>query len=240
MTPKRMSWIWLPILAASVSLPAAADPIPNPNPGPIPGHYCPGTDILLVAAEEISASLDLAMRSRTALIDNDLPTAIKDINSSGTALHLAASRGAAARTTLLIDTVIQTKTGDDYTQMLAWFPLLHTSLLTLPDDATVRAAGDRIGHAEDILQGDEDGDPVAPLKEARDMLTCDGLDIPLKDAIQAQETLSKQFSPKTKTSDYDKLIDSLRRALAYTLGKGEKKIYESDFKHIPRKASPGV
>ena len=231
-TPKHMSWIWLPILAASFSLPAAADPSP--------GHYCPGTDILLVAAEEISTSLDLAMRSRTALINNDLPTAINDINSSGTALHLATSRGAAARTTLLIDTVIQTKTGDDYPQMLAWFPLLHTSLLTLPDDETVRAAGDLIGRAEDILQGDEEGDPVAPLNNARDMLTCDGLDIPLKDAILAQETLSKQLNPKTKTGDYDKLIDSLRRALAYTLGKGEKKIYESDFKHIPRKAPPRV
>ena len=231
-TPKRMSWIWLPILAASFSLPAAADPKP--------GQYCPGTDILLVAAEELSASLDLAMRSRTALIDHDLQTAIKDISSSGTALHLAASRGAAARTTLLIDTVIQTKTGDNYPEMLAWFPLLHTSLLTLPDDATVRATGDLIGRAEDILQGDEEGDPVGPLKEARHMLTCDGLDIPLKDAMQAQETLMKQLGPNTKTKDYDTLIDSLRRALAYTLGKGEKKIYESDFKHIPRKASPGA
>jgi hypothetical protein len=231
-TYKRMSWTGLLVLAASFSLPAAA--------APKPGHYCPGTDILLVAAEEISASLDLAMRSRTALINNDLPTAIHDINSSGTALRLAASRGAAARTTLLIDTVIQTKTGDDYPQMLAWFPLLHTSLLTLPDDAAVRAAGDRIGRSEDILQGDEDGDAVAPLKEARDMLTCDGLDIPLKDAMQAQETLSKHLNPKTKTSDYDTLIDSMRRALAYTLGKGEKKIYKSDLPQSPRLHSPHV
>ena len=231
-TTKRMSWTGILILAASFSLPAAA--------APKPGHYCPSTDILLIAAEEISVSLDLAMQSRTALINNDLPAAIHDINSSGTALHLAASRGAAARTTLLIDTVIQTKTGDDYTQMLAWFPLLHTSLLTLPDDATVRAVGDRIGHAEDILQGDEDGDPVAPLKEARDLLTCDGLDIPLKDAMQAQEALSKQLNPKTKTSDYDTLIDSIRRALTYTLGKGEKKIYKSDLENVPRIPSPRV
>ena len=231
-TSKRRPSLRLLVLAASFSLPAAA--------APTPGHYCPGTDILLVAAEEISASLDLAMRSRTALINNDLPTAIHDISSSGTALHLAASRGAAARTTLLIDSVIQTKTGDDYPQMLAWFPLLHTSFLTLPDDPTVRAAGDRIGHAEDILQGDEDGDPVAPLKEARDMLTCDGVDIPLKDAIQAQEALSKQLNPKTKTNAYDKLLDSLRRALAYTLGKGEKRIYKSDLQRIPRPPSPHV
>lgn len=225
-----MSWIGLTVLAASFSLPAAA--------APKPGHYCPGTDVELVVAEEISTSLDLVMQSRTAMINNDLTASISELTASGTALHLAASRGAAARTTLLIDAVIQSKTGDDYPKMLAWFPLLHASLLTLPDDPTVRATGDLIGHAEDILQGDEDGDPVESLKKARDMLSCDGLDIPLADAIQAENTLSKNLSRKTTIDDYDTLVDSLRRALVYTLGNGEKKIYQSDLKRIRRKGSP--
>jgi hypothetical protein len=209
-TGRRLVSACIPFLAFWLSMPATAD-------SPKPGGYCPGTDILLVSAEELSASLDQAMRSRTALINKDQTTAFGELTSAGATLHLAASRGAAARTILLIDAVIQARAGEDYAQTLAWFPLLQASLLTLPDDATARAAGDLIGGAEGILQGDKDGDPVAPLKEARHMLACDGLDIPLRNAMEAQENLLKQLSQNTKTSAYDTLMESLRSALAYAL-----------------------
>ncbi|MGW8228927.1 MAG: hypothetical protein ACWGOW_08500, partial [Gammaproteobacteria bacterium] len=109
-----------------------------------------------------------------------------------------------------------------YAQLLAWFPLLQTSLLTLPNDATVSAAEESIGRAEDIMQGDKDGDAMQSLKEARHMLACDGLDIPLQEAMQAQDVLMKQLNQNTKNIAYDNLRDALRNALAYTLKNSEK------------------
>jgi len=213
---KRLAWVPLLMLSFSISV-AAATPAASPK----PGGYCPAPDILLVTAEELSASLDLAMGSRAALLHKDQVTASSELTSVGTTLHLAASRGEAARTILLIDAIIQAKTADDYAQMLAWFPLLQTSLLTLPDDATVSAASDWVGDAEDILRGEKEGDPETSLKEARHMLACDGLDIPLQQAIAAQGKLMKQLSKNTKNSGYDSLLNSLRSALAYTLGNSE-------------------
>ena len=215
-TGKHLLWACIPFLLLSFSMPASAATLPKP------GSYCPGKDILLVAAEELSASLDLVMRSRAALINKNKTMAISALTSAGTTIHLAASRGAAARTILLIDAIIQARTSEDYAQTLPWFPLLYTSLLTLPDDVTVSAVNDLIGRAEGIMKGEKDGDPVKPLREARDLLACDDLDIPLKEAIEAQEKLMKQLGQHTKNNAYDTLIDSLRRALAYTLGNSAK------------------
>ncbi|VAW78109.1 hypothetical protein MNBD_GAMMA15-472 [hydrothermal vent metagenome] len=207
----------LAFLVLSLSFPAVAEITPKP------GSYCPGKDILLVVAEELSASLNLSMHSRTALINKDQITAINTLDSAGTTLRLAASRGAAARTTLLIDSIIEAGPGESYAQMLSWFPLLHTSLLTLPDDATASAAENLIGRAEDSMQTENGKNPVKLLREARHLLTCDGLDIPLQAAIQAQIKLMKQLVPRTpaKNSDYDALFDSLRNALTYTLNNSQ-------------------
>jgi hypothetical protein len=218
---KRLLWACIPFLALlSLSMPTAAATYAG---SPKLGTYCPGTDTQLVVAEELSASLDLAMRSRAALINSDPATAVSELASAGTTLHLAASRGAASRTTMLIDAIIEAKSGEDYARMLAWFPLLQTSLLTLPDDATVSAANDLIGRAEDIMQRAGNGNPLQLLREARHMLACDGLDIPLQEAMQAQDKLMKQFGQQhpVNNSAYESLLDSLRRALAYTLGNSE-------------------
>jgi hypothetical protein len=156
-------------------------------------------------------------------MNSDQATAISDLTSAGTTLHLAASRGAAARTILLIDAIIQAKAGEDYARMLEWFPLLQTSLLTLPHDATLSAVDDLIGRAKDIMQGDvKDSDPMGPLKQARHMLACDGLDIPLQEAMWAQDNLMKVLGRNTKDSAYDILIDSLRQALVYALKNSER------------------
>ena len=221
LTSKRLLWACIPLLALSFSMPVTAATTTDASPKP--GNYCPDTDILLVVAEELSASLNLAMRSRAALINKDQGMAINELISSGTTLHLAASRGAAARSILLIDAIIQARTGEDYAQMLTWLPLLGSSLLTLPDDATISAANDLIGRATDIMQGDKGGDALQPLREARHMLACDGLDIPLQEAMQAEDKLLKQLlGQNPKISAYDSLLDSLRSALEYALGRGEK------------------
>ncbi len=157
------------------------------------------------------------MSSREALANKDPAKAIRELVSAGTTLHLAASRGAAGRTIQLIDATMKAKVDEGNAKTLAWFPLLHASLLTLLDDATVRAAGNLINQAESMLQGGIEGDPITPLMAARHMLACDGLDIPLQNAMKAQGRLVEQFSGKAKASDYDSLLNSLRSALAYCL-----------------------
>ena len=202
------------------SMPAAVAATPSIS-SPKPGNYCPGPDILLVVAEDLTTTLDLTMRSRTALINKDLPKMIGELTSAKTALYLAASRGAAARTILLIDAIIQSKTSEDYAQVLTWFPLLQTSMLTLPNDATTSAADDLIGNAEDIMQGDKNGNVMSPLKKARHMLACDNLDIQLHAAMQTLDTLMSHPDQNTKISAYDTLLDSLRGALDYTMKNSE-------------------
>jgi hypothetical protein len=218
-TCKPMLWACVPLLSLSFCMQTAAAAASAP--GPKPGIYCPGTEILLVAAEELSASLDLTMRSRAALINKDLPTAFSELTSARTTLHLAASRGAAARTILLIDAIIQARAGENNLQMLVWFPLLRTNLLSLPNDETVSAVSDLFDGAEDIMQGDKNGDPMKLLRDARHMLACDGLDIPLQAAMQAQDNLMKQPGQNIKKADYDTLLESLRSALNYALQSSE-------------------
>jgi hypothetical protein len=215
---KQLLWACIPFLVLSYSSPAAT--VTNAGTSPEPGSYCPNTDVLLVVAEELSASLDLTMRSRAAWKDKEPGTAITELSSASTTLHLAASRGASARTILLLDTIIQARTGDNYVQMLAWFPLLHASLLTLPDDATENAAEDLISGAEEIMQGENTGDPVVILNQARHMLACDGLDMPIQEAMRAMNTLLTQLGQGKQVKDnaYDVLLDALRSALLYALG----------------------
>ena len=217
-TSKRLLWLCIPLLLLSFNVTAAVTPAASPK----PGNYCPDEDILLVTAEELSTSLELSMRSRAALLNKDQATAVSEMIAARTTLQLAASRGAAARTNQLIDAIIQSWSSEDYTQLLAWFPLLKTSLLTLPYDATVRAAEESIGHAEDIMQGEKDGDAMKSLKEAKHMLACDGLDIPLQEAMQAQDELMKQLNQNTKDIKFDTLRDALRNALLYILSHSEK------------------
>lgn len=205
------------ILLISFSIQGTA--VTSATTAPESGSYCPGTDILLIVAEELSASLDLVMDSIAALINNDQATAISKLSNAGTTLRLAASRGAAARSILLIDALIQARAGEDYAQMLTWFPLLHTSLSTLPDNTTQTATIDLIDRAEDIMQGGNGGDPLELLNEARHMLACDGLDIPLQEAMKAQDALMNKLKQNTKNSAYDTLLNALRSTLVFALGK---------------------
>ena len=205
-------------LLLSLHLPTAAA-VEAAAEQPKPGSYCPGVDVMLITAEEISAGLDLAMRSRASLIGGDRIMAMSELSSVGTVLRLAASRGGAARTMLLVDAIVQSRAGEDYAQMLTWFPLLHRSLMTLPRDASVAAADDLIGRAKQIMQGDIEGNAFQSLNEARHMLACDGLAIPLQAALQAQHDLMQQFDGITKKSAYDLLIDALQKALKFVLGR---------------------
>jgi len=215
---KKLLWLCIPLITLSFSTPATAGSVES-------GAYCPSRDLRLSIAERLVVSLDLSMKSRANQINKDSTAATRDLALAGITLHLAAGHGAAARTMQLIDAIIQAKASEGYAQMLAtWFPLLHASLRTLPDDANVKAAADLINRAEDFMQGDNEGDPLELLSQARRMLACDNLNIPLQKAIQAQNRLIQQFKPSTKSNAYDPLLKALHNTLNYSLGVSDNNI----------------
>ncbi len=187
---------------------------------PSPGNYCPATDILLITAEDLSSSLELIMRSRAALARGDLTEMASTLNAAGATLQQATSRGAGARTALLIHSIILARANDNNDQLLTWFPLLHSDILSLPNDRTQSAADDAVGRAEEILQGDRTGDPLKQLRKARHFLTCDGLNLPLQAALDEHTRLIFKIHQKHKpvvAKDYDKIISSLRNAMTFIL-----------------------
>lgn len=220
---KRPLWFGAPLLVLPMLCFGAGTDVPPPS-----GGYCPGKDILFIAAEGLSASLNLAMESRAALTAGDRQTAQDELREAGTTLNLAASRGAAARTNLLIDSVIAAKNDEDYAALAGWLPLLTASLAALPNDGPVREAEDQLNRAEAIMRGDEDGDALSTLKSARHMLACDGLDIPLKEAIRAQQDLVRKFAQGKGPGphDYDALLGDLHDALDFTLANKQMAVRE--------------
>jgi len=204
------------ILMMGISTMATAKTITTQS---LPGSYCPDTNILLIIAEDLSSSLDFVMQSRAAQTRGDQIEMRAMLDASGITLKQATSRGAGARTALLINSVILSRAKENNPQLLTWFPLLHSALLTLPYDAARSAADDAIGRAEEILQGNKNTDPLDQLGKARHFLVCDDLDIPVQAAIKEQVKLLSQIRQHklVATKDFDKLIDSLRTALAYVL-----------------------
>jgi len=188
-----------------------------------PGKYCPSTSILLIVAEDLSSSLEFVMQSRAAQTRGDQTEMLTMLDAAGVTLKQATSRGAGARTALLISSTILSRVNESNDQLLAWFPLLHSALLTLPYDDAKNAADDAIGRAEEILQDGQNGNPLDQLKKARHFLTCDGLNLPLQAAIKEQArllSLIQQHKPVV-TKDYDKVVDSLRTAISYVLDHGK-------------------
>ncbi len=182
------------------------------------GTYCPGSEILLISAEELSAALKLGITSQDAFNNKDIETALNTLNSAGTALQLAASRGSSARTNLIIDTIIQSKQTEDYAQMLHWFPLLEKSIQSMQSNPTVDTATTLIAQTRATMEGKQKGDPVKQLKNIRHILACDALDNPLQQALQSQAELLKQIPSKTAKPDYKTLLDPIKKALSYSLG----------------------
>ena len=72
------------------------------------------------------------------------------------------------------------------------------------------------------MHGGKEGDPIALLTQVHNVLACcDGLDIPLQKAVRSLDALMKQLGQGNldNKSAYDQLLNSLRSALLYTLGK---------------------
>ncbi len=187
---------------------------------PAPGNYCPAADILLISAEDLSSSLELLMRSRAAQAKGDFAEMASTLTAAGATLQQAASRGAAARTALLIHSIILAKANDNYEQLLTWFPLLHNAILTLPNGRAQSAAEDAVGRAKTLMQGEGTGDPLEELRKARHYITCDGLSLPLQIALDEHARLVSKTYLNHKLlvpKDYDKIIDSLRNAMTFIM-----------------------
>ncbi len=215
-TDKFIIRLSMPLIMLLLNISAqAAEPTPQQ------GTYCTtDTGTLSLVTEELTVTIDLVLHSLSLEGKDMLAEKISSLQSAKLSLQLAAGRGV-ARITTLIDAVIAAHSSEDYTQQLTWMPLLQTAMLSLPDDARTRAANDLISRAEDIMQTEGKGNPMQHLREARHMLACDALDLPLQEAREAQRTLAKQFAKGKPVSAkaYTRLIDSLRSALLYVLQK---------------------
>jgi len=187
-----------------------------------PGYYCPTSDILLIAAEEISVSINLSLMANSAWLSKEPAVEVSRLISASSSMQLAASRGAASRSMLLINALVEAHQDEDYTQMLKWLPLLQASLLTIPDNDIVKATQQWLNQAEVIMRGKVTGNPLTALKQARHVLACDALDIPLQKAISIQALLLKPEADKNKKVNYDKLLSHLREALSFTLQANKK------------------
>lgn len=211
---------YLPHVLAALVVFLAVMPVAGQAANPVkPGAYCPSPSILRIVAEDLSTSLELVMQSRAAQTQGD-PIAMQALlNAAGTTLKQATSRGAGARTALLINSTILFRVNESNDQLLTWFPMLHSALLTLPEDAASNATDDAIGRAEEILRVGGDGDPLALLKKASHFLTCDDLNLPLQAALKEQQHLLAKIRQQKPvvTKDYDKMLDNLRMAISYVL-----------------------
>lgn len=183
---------------------------------PEPGHYCTPLSVNEQILEQLTITLDQVAKAQQA-IKNKGGGAATDIalGRAANALMLASTHGGAARTRRLIGAALTAKGSEDYQQLLGWFPLLNTALLTLPDDPEVRSAGTELGLAEDILQGDSKGNALKHLHMAAHYLGCDELDIPLEQANNALTSLFVKIAQghTAKPSAFDKVLTLLRTAM---------------------------
>lgn len=187
------------------------------SPAPAPGGYCPDPAIASARLEELTVALDAVMHAQQAVRTGHGPTAQLALARAAAALKLSSARGAAARTALLFDAVITAKAAEDYAAMLGWFPTLHTAVLGLADDPRVRQADWELSVAEEILRGERSGNGLEHLRKARDLLSCDRLDLPTREAHEALDTLYQLVAsgrkPQTEafaavTSPLGKAIDA--------------------------------
>lgn len=183
---------------------------------PKPGLYCPGQDTLYLILEELTAALHGVTRARESLLDlNDPATAAILLARAGDALALAAGRGSGARVAMLIDAAMAAKQDGRPKAMLPWLPMLKLALSALPPDDTRAAATAQVATAEAIIQGAAAGDEIQTLVNARQLLVCDPLDIPVRQSLalllRMQRDVARGASPSG--NDFSALIDLLNRAM---------------------------
>lgn len=186
---------------------------------PAAGNYCPDAEIAAVRLEELTVALDAVMGAEQAASNGNTPTAELALSRAAAALKLSSARGEVARTALFFDAVIAAKVGEDYTAMLGWFPSLHTAVLGLPDDPRVRQADSELSVAESILRGERSGNGLQHLRAARDLLSCDQIDLPTREAHEALNTLYQSIAlgQKPQATAFSAVTTPLGKAIKAAL-----------------------
>lgn len=174
-----------------VSTSSPAQPSPAAGNSSEAGLYCPASAITDVMLEELSLAFAELAQADHALADNRFEQANQHLTRAAMALSLASSRGRAAQTAQLIDAVINSKASEDYQQMLAYFPLLRSALLALPENTYTNAADEAISTSEAILDGERQGNALEQLRTARHWLSCDQYSLPATEAAQALSRLQQ-------------------------------------------------
>lgn len=222
----RFAFSWLIGMLPAMLLaanPASFLPVTPASAGDEPvqsGKYCPGKASMYLVLEELTVALEGVARAReNLLVLDDATTASLLLARANAALALTAGRGSGARVATLIDAMLAAKRDGHPKAALAWFPILRQAMDELPESPAREAAIALTAQAEGILQGQTDGNEIEVLLKARQMLTCDPLHIPLRQALAHLERLQRDITRGTKPSDneFSVLIDLLNRAMSYSL-----------------------
>ncbi len=187
---------------------------------PKPGTYCPRQGSVFLILEELTVALhSVAQAKENLLVLDDSQTANVLLGRAGTGLALAASRGSGARVATFIDTAMAAKKDGDPKAMLLWFPTLKRALSGLPAGTTREAAKTQIAAAEAIVHGQAAGDEIRTLLQARQLLVCDPLDIPMQQSLAHLSRLHRNIlqGKSPSADDFNALIGLLNRAMDYGL-----------------------
>jgi hypothetical protein len=206
----------------------AANPDPAPGAGvnaavetkDLAGTYCPDMASTYLILEELTVATEGVARARESLlVFNDMPTAQMLLARADAALASAVGRGSGARVATLINALLAAKEEGNAETSLLWFRNIKLALSGLPVDAARDAAFTQIARAEAILQGQAEGDEVQTLLEARRLMECDALHIPMRESLTRLVRIHGEVGRGAKPSSdsFSVLIDHLNRAMSYAL-----------------------
>ncbi len=209
------------IMLALPSAPFAADNVKDTaHPEVKSGTYCPDEASTFLVLEELTVAIKSVSQARESLLVlSDVEAATTLLTRADAALALANGRGSGARVANLIDAALAAKRDGQPKATLTWMLPIRLALKGLPDDPARSAAARDIDSAEAIIQGQETGDVVKTLLQAKQYLMCDPLHIPLRQALSHLARLRRDIAAGTKPSDDDFSveIDQLNRAMDYGL-----------------------
>ena len=217
-----------PIVGLLSAVTLAADPVPTPTTGVnaaihsegLAGKYCPGMASTYLVLEELTVAMEGVAKARESiLVFNDLPTAQMLLARADAALALAAGRGSGARVATLIDALLAAKQEGNAGASLLWFPNIKLALAGLPADAVRDAALTQIARAEAVLQTQAEGDEVQILLQARQLLECDALHVPMRESLNRLARIRGEVGRGAQPSSdsFSALIDQLNGAMNYAL-----------------------
>ena len=217
-----------PILGLLSAVTLAASPDATPPTGVnaatdsngLAGKYCPGMASTYLLLEELTVAMEGVAKARESLlVFKDASTAQLLLARADAALASAVGRGSGARVASLINAVLAAKEEGNAKASLLWFQNIKLALAGLPIGAARDGALAHVARAEAILQGQAEGDEVHTLLQARQLLECDALHVPMRESLKRLGRIHGEVGRGAKPSgdSFSVLIDHLNRAMHYGL-----------------------